>query len=408
MDQTKSTIAVIFGGESVEHDVSILTGLQFLEALDPDKYIGLPVYVACDGSWWTGDALLKRSNYPFEKDARQDLTSVSLSIGKNSTFGPALFAEKKGILGGGKTKVIPFNLMVPAIHGSGGEDGILQGLLEGAGVPYAGCGVLASAATINKDFTKKTIAAFGIPVLPHIMVHRPVMGEHINKESIQDDIGTKMQGQTYPFFVKPRQLGSSVGVEKVDNIDELLAALLNAFRLDSAAIVEPFVANLVEYNVAVTKAFGDVQVSAIERPHQDNEFLSFTDKYMSGSKGGPKLDNAPSEGMASLRRDINPEDLPREKSANIRSYAAEAFNVLELAGSVRIDFLSDFETGDIWLNEINTIPGSFAYFLWQQAEPEVSFTELTTALIEEGFRKFEGRHKETGVKHGGSVIFSRN
>lgn len=408
MDQIKNTIAVVFGGESVEHDVSILTGLQFIEALDPDRYIALPIYVAADGSWWTGDALLKRSNYPFEKDGRQNLTSVSLSIGRNNTFGPAFFAEKKSILGSPKTKIIPFDLLVPAIHGSGGEDGVLQGLLESAGVPYVGCGVLASAATINKDFTKNTIAAFGIPVLPHIMVHRPVMGEHTNKETVQDRLGTEMQGHNYPFFVKPRQLGSSVGVEKVDNIDELLAALINAFRLDSAAIIEPFVPNLVEYNVAVTKAFGELRASAIERPHQENEFLSFADKYMAGGQGGPKLDKAPSEGMASLRRDINPDDLPREKSANIRSYAAEAFNALELAGSVRIDFLSDAETGEIWLNEINTIPGSFSYFLWQQAEPEVSFTELTTALIEEGLRKFEGQQKETDIGQGGSAIFSRD
>jgi D-alanine-D-alanine ligase len=408
MDQAKSTIAVIFGGESVEHDVSILTGLQFLEALDPDKFIGLPVYVAADGSWWTGDALLKRSNYPFLKDARQELTSVSLSIGKTSTFGPALFTEKKGVFGGGKTKIIPFDLMVPSIHGSGGEDGILQGLLEGSSVPYVGCGVLASAATINKDFTKNTVAAFGIPVLPHIMLHRPVMGEHTNKKTIQDRLGTEMQGLSYPFIVKPRQLGSSVGVKKVDNIDELLAATINAFRLDSAVIIEPFVQNLVEYNVAVTKAFGEISVSAIERPHQDNEFLSFTDKYMAGSKGGAKLDSPPSEGMASLRRDINPTNLLREKAAHIRTYASKAFGVLELSGCVRVDFLSNSETGEIWLNEINTIPGSFAYFLWQQADPEVSFTELTSALIEEGFKKFEGRQKDTDVKLGGSVIFGRD
>lgn len=408
MNELKSTIAVIFGGESVEHDVSILTGLQFIEALDPERYTGIPVYVAPDGSWWTGDALLKRKNYPFGKNNRDALTSVALSIGRRATFGPALFAEKKKLIGRNKTSVIPFDLMVPAIHGSGGEDGVLQGLLESAAVPYVGCGVLASAATINKDFTKKTVAAYGIPVLPHIMVHRPAVDEHVQKDEIQARLGSEMTGKTFPFFVKPRQLGSSVGVEKVDDIDQLMAALINAFRLDSAAIIEPFVPNLVEYNVAVTKSMGEIRASAIERPHQDNEFLSFTDKYMAGGGGGPKLDEAPSEGMASGRRDINPADLPRDKAAKIRTHAAEAFNILDLAGSVRVDFLSDNETGEIWLNEINTIPGSFAYFLWQKAEPEVSFMQLTTALIEEGLRKFESHQKDTDVEHGGSVIFNKD
>jgi D-alanine-D-alanine ligase len=406
MSALKQTIAVIFGGESVEHDVSILSGLQFLEALDPERYIGLPVYVAADGSWWTGEALLKRGSYPIEKTARDRLAMVSLSVGDQSTFGPALLARKKSLFGT-RQEVIPFDLMVPAVHGTWGEDGVLQGLLESAGVPYSGCGVLASSATINKDFTKKTLEAFGIPVLPHIMLHRPVMGEHLLPGMVQDRLGTEMTGMNYPFFVKPRQLGSSVGVAKVDNLDDLVAALVAIFRIDSAAIIEPFVANLVEYNAAVTRAFGETRVSAIERPLNADDFLAFKDKYLAGGSGGPKLDELPSEGMVSQNRELNPADLARDKAAFIRSSAAQAFDALELAGSVRIDYLGDSKTGELWLNEINTIPGSFAYYLWQGAEPSVSYPALASALVEEGFRKFEGRQKETGATIGKSEIFNR-
>ena len=407
MNENKAIVAVIFGGVSMEHDVSILSGLQFLEALDPDKYTALPVYVAGDGSWWTGDALLKRSNYPFDHEGRKHLTSIKLSVGAAATFGPAFIVEDKNLLGIIKKKYLPFDIMVPAIHGSGGEDGVLQGLLETAGVPYTGCGVLASAATMNKDFTKKTIAAHGIPTLPHIMVHRPIMGKHIDPNEIKNRLGSEMTGKDYPFIVKPRQLGSSVGVSPVHDFDELLAALIDVFRMDSAAIIEPLVPNLVEYNIAVTKAFGKLRVSAVERPKTDSEFLAFKDKYLAGGSGGPKLDESPSEGMVHAAREINPADLPREKLANIRSYASTAFNALELAGSIRIDFLGNKETGEIWMNEINTVPGSFAYFLWQHADPEVSFTDLTTALIEEGFHKFEGRRKETDTGKGGAVIFHK-
>ena len=407
MNDRKTSVAVIFGGESVEHDVSILTGLQFLEALDQDKYTGLPIYVASDGSWWTGDELLKRSNYPIAKEDRDTLTSVRLSIGQaRSTFGPALVASSKGLLGKVKERIIPFDIMVPAIHGSFGEDGVLQGLLEAAGVPYVGCGILASATTINKDFTKNVLSAMGIPVLPHMMVHRPVMGTHLQTREISDRLGTEMHSHKYPFFVKPRQLGSSIGVARVNNEEELTTALLDIFRLDSAAIIEPFVPNLVEYNVAVSRAFGDVRASAIERPVKETEFLDFKAKYLAGSDGSPKLDAAPSEGMASLNRDINPTDLPRDKAALIRTHACDAFLALELAGSVRVDFLGNSETGELWLNEINTIPGSFAYFLWQHAEPEVTYSELAGALIDEGFRKFEGRRRETGADMGGGTIFN--
>jgi D-alanine-D-alanine ligase len=187
-----------------------------------------------------------------------------------------------------------------------------------------------------------------------------------------------------------------------------MAGLLFCFRIDSAAIIEPFVDNLVEYNIAISGAFGDLRASVIERPLKESEFLDFGDKYLTGDKEGPKTEPTSSEGMASLNRVINPGELSKKGAKNIKSWALQAFEALGLAGSVRIDFLGNEKTGDLWLNEINTTPGSFAYYLWQESRPSASFTELTTALIEEGFRRSAINTTETDRTLGGAAIFKND
>jgi D-alanine-D-alanine ligase len=198
-------------------------------------------------------------------------------------------------------------------------------------------------------------------------------------------------------------------VGKADDMDGLIAALMAAFRLDSEVLVEPFVANLSEYNVAVRRgADGKGVTSAIERPLRDAELLDFKNKYLAGGEpGGPKLDTGPSEGMASLNRALDPEELTAEQEAFIRTNAAGIFDLLSLAGSVRVDFLCNSETGELWLNEVNTIPGSFAYFLWEAAKEPMSFLELTTAIVEEGFALSAERLGETSAGAGGATIFAR-
>jgi D-alanine-D-alanine ligase len=197
-------------------------------------------------------------------------------------------------------------------------------------------------------------------------------------------------------------------------MDELLAALLTVFRLDEAAIVEPLVPNMVEYNVAVRnnlKGEGII-TSAIERPLSGEAFLDFEAKYMRGSKGGAKggvkAGGMTSEGMASLVRVMHPEELTKAQIRTIRDSATLASKTLGLAGSVRIDFLCDKETGELWLNEINTIPGSFAYYLWAEADPVLSFTALTDHIIEEGFQLAKLKQTDTDTMAGRAVIFGKN
>ena len=407
MSKDRKRIAVIFGGQSVEHDVSILTGLQFLEAMDLDRFEGLPVYVAPDGGWWTGEALLKRSFYPLSEDKKKNLLAVRLDVGASRGRGAALVVAKGGLFGA-KKEQISFDLMVPAIHGSNGEDGTLQGLLAFHGVPFAGCRALASSTTMDKDFTKRVLGAIGLPVLPGARIERPQGGSaSLEPKAMERQLAEGLGSVEFPLFVKPLRLGSSIGASVADDMDGLLAALLAVFRIDTAALVEPQVANLREYNVAASRATGTLRLSAIERPERTADFLGFGEKYLSGGSRGAKLDEAPSEGMLSQNRVLNPPELTAKQKEDIEECAWRAFDKFQLAGSVRIDFLSDAESGELWFNEINTVPGSFAFYLWQAAEPPLSFIELTTALIEEGLRLSANDRALTDVETGRAVIFDR-
>lgn len=403
----KKVIAVVFGGRSVEHDVSILTGLQFIEALDPTKYEGLPVYVDALGQWWTGEPLKDRSKYPVSPNGSGALQQVYLDLAAPATDRPRLTTREKGLLGE-KTGVINFDLIVPAIHGSNGEDGTLQGLLEFAGIPFSGCRTLGAAATMNKEFAKATARQHGLNVLPELTVEKPRKGSFLDPNVLHRDLTAALGVDPFPLIVKPSNLGSSVGVSKAENMDGLVAALMAIFRLDKSAIVEPFVANLVEYNVAVRRApNGDIQTSAIERPLSKTDVLDFKNKYLAGgTPGGPKLNTGPSEGMASLNRVLNPSELSEAQETQIRSTSATIFSALDLAGSVRIDFLCDSKTGELWFNEANTIPGSFAYFLWEATADPLSFLSLTNDMIDEGFRLSGNRLGATDAASGGATIFA--
>ncbi|WP_262693486.1 D-alanine--D-alanine ligase [Kordiimonas aquimaris] len=403
----KKVIAVIFGGRSVEHDVSILTGLQFLEALDPTLYEGLPIYVDGLGAWWTGDALKSRKNYPV-RDHAASLEPVRLDLATPAHGRPRLIGRKKNLMGE-KAISIEFDLIVPAIHGSNGEDGTLQGLLEFADIPFAGCRTLGAAATMNKEFAKAVARQHMLNVLPEVTIQRPKKGMFLEPETLTVALSENLGKDPFPLIVKPSNLGSSVGVSKATDMDALIASLMTVFRLDKSAIVEPFVDNLVEYNIAVRRApSGSVETSAIERPLSESDVLDFKNKYLAGgTPGGPKLDSGPSEGMASLNRVLNPEELTAAQETVIRDTAIKVFEVLDLAGSVRIDFLCDSKTGELWFNEANTIPGSFAYFLWEAATSPVSFLALASAMVDEGFRLSAARLGTTDAASSGATIFNQ-
>ncbi len=376
MSQIKKRIAVFFGGRSPEHDVSIVTGLQAMQAIDQSRYEAFPVYIAPDGKWLTGDVLRSRDNYLLDGHSLKAAREV---IPDMAAKGKGVFLLKKSSLFGGE-KPIEFDVALPAFHGLSGEDGSLQGLFEVAGIPYAGMRVMASSILMDKGATKHFLKSLGIPCLPYAVLNRPHEGYLIPEEKLESlvkDIG-------FPCIIKPSHLGSSIGVAKAENAEELAACLPAVFAYDNAAIIEPFVRNLVEYNVAVAGFSGEIKTSAIERPKTQDELLDFKQKYLSGgdNKSGSKTPGEISEGMLSLTRELNPA-LDAEMEKNIRGWAVQMFEAIGGTGAPRIDFIGNSETGEIWMNEVNPCPGSFGYFLWEAASEPALFTELMSALIEE-------------------------
>jgi D-alanine-D-alanine ligase len=331
------------------------------------------------GQWFVGDALAERRNYLPDASVQSDLTEVTLSLGEP---GKGLLVPKRSGLFGRRSP-IEFDVALPAFHGLYGEDGQIQGLFETANLPYAGMRTLASALFMDKVATKRLLRGLGIPLLPYAVVSRSAGGLP-SSESLR----TLLSNIGFPCIVKPVHLGSSIGVGKADDLDEVRALLPAIFRLDPQALVEPYVPNLVEYNLSVMRAGEAVRTSAIERPKRAEELLDFRQKYMpggptgEGGKGGAKGAGAKSEGMLSLTRDINPE-LPAGVEDNLRRWAVAAFEAVAGTGAPRVDFYCNEATGEIWLNEVNPIPGSLAYFLWEAADPPVGFTALLSLLIEE-------------------------
>lgn len=382
MSQNKKRVAVFFGGRSPEHDVSVVSGLQMLGAIDQTRYEAFPVYITPDGEWLVGDVLRERGNYLLNDSNRKKTTSVTLDVSANKVG--RLLPKKSGFLSKGKP--VEFDVALLAFHGLYGEDGRIQGLMELAGVAHTGMRMMGTSVLMDKVATKRILNDLDIPHLPYAVIKRPEEGYYVAPDILKDIVGNL----EFPFILKPSHLGSSIGVAKVENIEELGACLPAIFEFDDAAIIEPFVQNLVEYNVAVANVDGDVKTSAIERPKAQDELLDFKQKYLSGGDnksgdkmgGGLKTPGTISEGMLSLTRELNPE-LPSDKETQIREWSIRLFDALEGAGAPRIDFIGDSKSGEIWMNEVNPIPGSYGYFLWEAAAEPLLFADFLSNLIEE-------------------------
>lgn len=379
---SQTRVAVFLGGRSPEHDVSVITGLQALKALDQERFSAFPVYVNPQGRWFVGEPLAERRNYLPDARVAAELSEVALSLGEP---GRGVLAAKRGGLFG-RRAVWEFDVALLAFHGLGGEDGQIQGLLEIANLPYTGMRTLASSVFMDKTATKRLLRGLEIPLLPFALVPRTPGGL-----PSADSLGSLLSAIGFPCIVKPVHLGSSIGVGKADSVADVRALLPAIFRLDTQALVEPFVANLVEYNLAVMRRDGTPRTSAIEQPKRAEELLDFRQKYLSGGggKSGVKGDAADSQGMLSLTREINPA-LPDGLEDKLRRWALAAFEALDGAGAPRVDFYCDAATGEAWLNEVNPCPGSFGYFLWEAAEPPLGFTALLSLLLDEAVT----RHRE--------------
>ena len=355
-------VAVLFGGASPEHDVSVITAQQVMDAADAARIAVIPVHLGFDNRWRTGPGLRDPARF---RPVPPGLREVGFAWGE---AGPEMRSPGAA--------PVRFDAALPAFHGAFGEDGRVQATFELLGIPVTGFSAAHSAIAMRKDLTKTVAAAAGVPVLPHVLARR----DGPLPEDALAQVGASFG---LPVVVKPASLGSSIGVGLAKTGDEVLHLVAAILRQDSVALIEPQVQRLTEYNIAVMRRGGAIRFSAIERPRSSEELLDFREKYLSGSRGGAKGAFRPSEGMLSLTRDIEPDMDPALRAA-IRAHAATVLEALGGRGAPRLDFMVDGGTGELWFNEINPIPGSYGFFLWEAApDGPLLFSDLIDHLLDE-------------------------
>ncbi len=364
----KLRIAVLFGGRSVEHEVSIISALQAVQNMDTDKYIITPLYMTKDASMYVGEDIGKIESY---KDIPALLARSTRVIFVHEADGVYLtpYPAKKGGLFGKKdaySDPIPVDLVFPVVHGTNVEDGTLQGYLKTIGVPFAGCDVTPSCLGMDKYASKVILKENGVPVLDGFVY---TLSDYADMEKLLDSI-EKSVG--YPVIIKPYDLGSSVGISVAKDRDALVESVNDAFRYARRIIAEHAITKLREINCAVLGDDTSAEASECEEPFHTADILSYADKYegnggTKGAKGGStgSQGGAKSGSMATSVQRKLPADLSPEQREEVRSMAVKAFQVLGCSGVARIDFMIDEETGKLYLNELNTIPGSLAFYLFE-------------------------------------------
>jgi D-alanine-D-alanine ligase len=400
-------VGVAFGGRSVEHDVSIITGLQAVGVLS-ERHRPLPIYISRSGSWYAGEELRDIAAYRTGEAPKAPEVSFDLHRGRLMPLGGGSLLRSAR-----RPAPIELDAIVLATHGTQGEDGCLEGALELAGLPYVGPPVGAAAVAMDKILTKAVLAAAGLPVVEHLAVRRDDFER--DPAAIFAAILARF---SLPVYVKPASLGSSVGVSRCTESSQLQDALQLCFELDRACVVEPAVEGGVEVNCAVLGRPGvKSRVSVCEQPMAAERFLSFQDKYMGGGKaaakepraalaaagepdgltagpGGTKAaEGAKGPGMQSARRLI-PAPISQQSTERVQQLARQAFEAFGCAGVSRVDFLID-AGGEVFINECNTIPGSFSFYLWEPAG--LPFADLMDELIDIAFAEQAEKSRTTTV-----------
>ena len=367
----KQSIIVAFGGISPEHEVSVLTAIQAISALENSRHQTIPVYISKSGQWYTGDILRDIKNY----ENLQKLTEEAkrCSFYRTNDGSTVLKTQKSGIFS--SPDEYPVDVVLTAFHGSKGENGAFQGMCEMFDIPYTGSGILASAVGMDKIATKRICRSENLPVVEDVDFLESDWAEN------RDHYLQKIDRLGYPVVVKPVHLGSSIGVEVVANEKNLITAVETSFRYDAHLMVEKAISPLTEINCSVLGTGEDNEVSVCERPKGKEELLSFQDKYQN--------EESPAKGMASADRVI-PADIDPKLTRQIQDIAQQVFKLLQGSGLARLDFLVNSETNELYFNEINTIPGSFSFYLWK--ESGMDFQSLLEKLISIALKKHQQKN----------------
>lgn len=385
----KTKLGIIFGGKSVEHEISIITGNQAMSAVNKEKYEIIPIYISKKGLMYTGEELLDLNNYKDLKALLAKLTQITL-VNDGEKVNLVRFPAKNfknNIMG-------TIDVAIPTMHGTNGEDGAIQGYLEILGVPYAGCDILSSSVGMDKIMMRRVLKEAGIPSLDYTSFYS--LDYIDNQEKIIKEIEEKVQ---YPMIVKAGNLGSSVGIKKAADKAKLKEAIEYAIQFSDRVMVERAIQNLREINCSVLGDQVEAKASVCEEPFGSDEILSYSDKYMpgkgnkNGKMGGTKsAGDSSNQGMAALDRKI-PADLTPERTKEVQELAIKTFKTLGCSGVSRIDFMIDKEIDELYVNEINTIPGALSFYLWQAAD--LPFDQEIDKLVELAFKRQRQREDRT-------------
>lgn len=378
----KTNIAVFFGGRSVEHEVAVISAVQAMNSINTEKYDITPIYITKNGEMYYSKDMINIEefrNIPVLLDKSMNVTMVKQGDKFN------IIELKKGLF---KKVICSVDIAFPIVHGTNCEDGSLVGWFELLGIPYVSCDVLSAAVGMDKAIFKYVLQKANIPVLDCEVIYAKeyIADKDFYIKKIEDKFG-------YPVIVKPANLGSSVGISKADDKDELLSSIKDAMNYASKILVEPAVTSLRELNCSVVGDVEECETSVIEEPVMSGKILSYDDKYLNGSKGAKGAKGADktgknSSGMASLSRKV-PADISDKIKNDVEKYSKETFKAIGANGVVRIDYLYDTDADKVYVNEINTIPGSLSFYLW---EPKgVKYTKLLDRLVELGFKRARTR-----------------
>ena len=376
----KLNVAVVFGGKSTEHEVSIISALQAIENLDKDKYNVLAIYMDKNGDYYYSkdDLLIDSRNYKDIKSLLGKCDNVYFIKIKNKTY---IRSVNDKIFGTKLSQLV--DIAFPVVHGTNVEDGNLQGFFHTLNLPIVGPDVLSAAVSMDKFVMKEYCKAINVPVIDGIRLDKN------NFKNLDDTVKMIEKEIIYPVIVKPVNLGSSIGIKKANDRETLIDALELAFSFADIVLVEKAIKNLREINCAVLGDKFSAECSALEEPFGNDEILSFADKYMSGSKGGTKTQGAKSistklgsssakSGMASLKRKV-PAEIDEKTEKEIKEYAKKIFKYIGCSGVARIDFIIDKDENKVYANEINPIPGSLSYYLFEPLG--IKYKELLDKLI---------------------------
>lgn len=368
----KIKVGVLFGGETVEHEVSIISAIQAIGHMNKEKYEIIPIYISKDHTWYTGAMLNDIEVYKDLNMIKRYAKEVVLCKQQDRFF----LQSTKGLF---RKVVTELDIAFPIVHGNNAEDGTLQGLLETIGIPYVGSRVLGSALGQDKVIMKEVMKAEGLPVIDYTWFY--------DNEYLEDTdaVLKEIKKLGYPVIVKPATLGSSIGITLVKDHDEILDAINEAIRYDHKIVVEKAVENLMEVNCSVLGNYEYREASVLEEVMGAEEFLTYQDKYFGNGKGSK------TKGMAATNR-IVPARLDQKMTEEVRELAKEVCRILNLSGVTRIDFLIDQKKNKVFVNEPNTIPGSLSFYLWEATGKK--YEDLLDDMITLGIKEFKRKHKK--------------